>query len=509
MDWFLKKHVSELNLVENHLIQVLLSEFHIHGNRHKANLHLGFNGKTPAIRRRESKMMIRNVTPDFHEKSKKLQGAIDAVLLDHTSNRFELCPHDNFVFRYASGGVLPILSIDGTDYYCLFYRDIDPIGWNIANGGCDSFEELLDPLHTMLRELQEELMIFDFHKQEEYSFSYRSRSQADLIEFQTARKLWQNMFPNESFEAFRRVKARIDWIEGPDNLSIRFGQDQLRNISNCFINVNATDFGIEIDKIARISLSSDVKILDGEIINNLLLRSPIGLFEIDKFSSVREDHDYEPDRLFYDGVERDKSEFLRVINDELWPRLLDSRNPIRSSVGKQKWDEEQIQYKLCPVAKALIHRHNCCVPTHKQSNRYSGGATYDVFISHASKDKDVVLRVIEDLKNLRISYWVDHEQIIFGDFITDKIEDGLQRSNSVLVCISKNLRRSNWCRREYGPIIKRNLDGNSAKKVFPLRLDDGEDDDIPLLMYDMLQADYNDKNQYNELLQYIKTFKGR
>jgi hypothetical protein len=40
-----------------------------------------------------------------------------------------------FPFRYASGGVLPILRIGRKEFFCFFYRDIDPVGWNIANGG--------------------------------------------------------------------------------------------------------------------------------------------------------------------------------------------------------------------------------------------------------------------------------------------------------------------------------------------------------------------------------------
>jgi len=37
------------------------------------------------------------------------------------------------------------------EYYCLFYRDIFPVGWNIANGGSDNNEELLNPLLTIER----------------------------------------------------------------------------------------------------------------------------------------------------------------------------------------------------------------------------------------------------------------------------------------------------------------------------------------------------------------------
>jgi hypothetical protein len=501
MDWFLKKHVSELNLAENHLVQVLLSEFVVNGNGHRAHLHVRFDGKTPAIRRRESKEVIRKAIPKFKGKAKRLQDKLDKLLLDHTSSEFVLCRDDNFVFRYASAGVLPILSMDGIDYYCLFYRDVEPIGWNIANGGCDSIEELLDPLHTMLRELQEELMIFDFHNGTEHLFSYRSRSPADLLEFQAARRFWQQMFPNVIFADFKKSKANIEWIDGPDTLSICFSQDQPRNIPNCFVNINAIDFGIEIDKIAKISVGRKATILDGEIINNSLLRCPIGLFEVNKLSHpIKQEQNFFPDRLFYDGIEREKGELYKMISDEFWPRLLNPRNPIRSVSGKKRWANEKFKYKFCPVTKALVHRHRCCASTSATPEEI-----YDVFISYSSEDKDIVLCIIEDLKKMRISYWVDHEQIMFGDFITEKIEDGLQRSRFVLVCLSVNLGRSNWCKKEYGPIINRNCKNTSTKKVLPLKLDNVKDDDIPILLYDIHRADYDNKKEYYELLNFIKS----
>ncbi|HYT43935.1 MAG TPA: toll/interleukin-1 receptor domain-containing protein, partial [Methylomirabilota bacterium] len=53
---------------------------------------------------------------------------------------------------------------------------------------------------------------------------------------------------------------------------------------------------------------------------------------------------------------------------------------------------------------------------------------YDVFISYSSKDQPIIERLAQDLKAAGISYWVDSEQITFGDSITGKIEEGLRES---------------------------------------------------------------------------------
>lgn len=65
---------------------------------------------------------------------------------------------------------------------------------------------------------------------------------------------------------------------------------------------------------------------------------------------------------------------------------------------------------------------------------------YDVFICHSSKDKPIISTLIEDFKKENVTYWVDAEQINFGDSITEKITEGLETSNYVIPCISKNLK---------------------------------------------------------------------
>jgi len=130
---------------------------------------------------------------------------------------------------------------------------------------------------------------------------------------------------------------------------------------------------------------------------------------------------------------------------------------------------------------------------------------FDVFISHSSKDKKNVLDIIQDFKRKGVTYWVDHEQIKYGDEITGKIEDGLKNSKYIVVALSKHLGKSNWCRKEYGPILNREYNKKSGKKVIPLKIDDCDDDDIPLLLYDKKRAHYSNEEEFNDLLDYLKS----
>jgi hypothetical protein len=101
-----------------------------------------------------------------------------------------------------------------------------------------------------------------------------------------------------------------------------------------------------------------------------------------------------------------------------------------------------------------------------------------VFISHSSKDNDIALALANKLRQHELEVWVDHEQIQFGDSIPEKIADGLSRCDVVLVLVSMNFVQSSWCRAEYEPLLKKEIESNRTF-VIPLRLDDT---DIPTLL---------------------------
>lgn len=128
-----------------------------------------------------------------------------------------------------------------------------------------------------------------------------------------------------------------------------------------------------------------------------------------------------------------------------------------------------------------------------------------VFLSHSSADKETVFKVIDAFKKAKISYWVDHEQIRFGDPIVAKIEEGLQKSKYVVVCLSENQIKSGWCRAEYGAILYREFSGDTSRRVIPLSLDGSNNSSgIPLLLSDKLRADFTDPNNFSEFIQFLR-----
>jgi hypothetical protein len=69
---------------------------------------------------------------------------------------------------------------------------------------------------------------------------------------------------------------------------------------------------------------------------------------------------------------------------------------------------------------------------------------YDVFLSHNSKDKAVVRTVAERLRADGLRVWFDEWVLKPGDSLPAKIEEGLERSRVLVLCMSANAFGSDW-----------------------------------------------------------------
>ena len=74
------------------------------------------------------------------------------------------------------------------------------------------------------------------------------------------------------------------WIDGPDIARVQIDNDDFAEIAGCFVNVNAKDFGIELDKVVKIAPRSNAVLCDGEQTRNFVLNRLVGLFEVDSLN---------------------------------------------------------------------------------------------------------------------------------------------------------------------------------------------------------------------------------
>jgi TIR domain len=96
---------------------------------------------------------------------------------------------------------------------------------------------------------------------------------------------------------------------------------------------------------------------------------------------------------------------------------------------------------------------------------------YDVFLIHSAKDKAVVRGVAERLQADGLRVWLDEWVLKPGDSIPAKIEEGLEHSRALVLCMSANAFGSDWAQLEAGTFRFRDP-LNKDRRFIPLRLDD-------------------------------------
>jgi TIR domain len=101
----------------------------------------------------------------------------------------------------------------------------------------------------------------------------------------------------------------------------------------------------------------------------------------------------------------------------------------------------------------------------------SNELTYDVFLTHSAKDKAVVRPLAERLQNDGLKVWFDEWALRPGDSIPAKIEEGLERSRVLVLCMSANAFGSDWAQLEAGTFRFRDP-LNRERRFIPLRLDE-------------------------------------
>ncbi len=92
-----------------------------------------------------------------------------------------------------------------------------------------------------------------------------------------------------------------------------------------------------------------------------------------------------------------------------------------------------------------------------------GGQTWDVFISHASEDKDAVARPLRDaLTRLGITVWLDEAQMRIGHSLRRKIDDGIRSSRFGVVVLSEEFFRKGWTNHELDGLVTRTVAGEQS-----------------------------------------------
>lgn len=92
---------------------------------------------------------------------------------------------------------------------------------------------------------------------------------------------------------------------------------------------------------------------------------------------------------------------------------------------------------------------------------------YDVFVSHASEDKDSFVRpFVQSLQEKGIIVWYDESELRLGDSLRRSIDKGLNTSKYGIVVLSEAFFKKEWPQRELDGLFAREVNGE--KVILPL-----------------------------------------
>lgn len=133
---------------------------------------------------------------------------------------------------------------------------------------------------------------------------------------------------------------------------------------------------------------------------------------------------------------------------------------------------------------------------------------YDVFLSYSSKDKDVVRPIAERLRADGLRVWFDEWVLKSGDNIPANVEQGLDHSRVLVVCMSTRAFGSEWAQLEASAFPFRDPLNNERRFIL-LRLDETPiKDSLPQLLYFNWFSKRREK-EYAKLLEAVRPTAGQ
>lgn len=156
------------------------------------------------------------------------------------------------------------------------------------------------------------------------------------------------------------------------------------------------------------------------------------------------------------GLVRRSPVHLKIPSSGHWHVAVDMqglRGSARASVRVLPSPLPELHEAPLSSVPSLLREH----PPHVEGDT---GTTYDVFISHASEDKDAIVRSLATaLVGHGLKVWYDEFTLKIGDSLRQKIDRGLATSRIGLVVLSPGFIAKGWANYELDGIVTRTVSG--------------------------------------------------
>jgi hypothetical protein len=123
-----------------------------------------------------------------------------------------------------------------------------------------------------------------------------------------------------------------------------------------------------------------------------------------------------------------------------------------------------------------------------------------VFISYSSADRAFVEDLVKKLNERLVDVWYDKWEVKVGDSIIERINEGLDKADYLIVVLSKNSVKSRWVKLELEAAMIKIIEKGAF--ILPILLEDCE---IPFLLKGRRYANFKDdpKQAFDDLLSVI------
>jgi hypothetical protein len=198
----------------------------------------------------------------------------------------------------------------------------------------------------------------------------------------------------------------------------------------------------------------------GEVVEISLSGSAanVRLMDSSNFSNYRNGRQHR----YYGGLAKQSPVRLAIPNSGNWHVTVDMQGlvgTVRSSIRMLPSALPELRQPPLSSVPSLVHKYD---DTPNSDEDYVE-KEFDVFISHASEDKDEVVRPLAlALKNEGLIVWYDEFELKIGDSLRKKIDKGLANSKFGIVVLSKNFFTKGWTNYELDGIITKAVSGEQV-----------------------------------------------
>lgn len=156
-------------------------------------------------------------------------------------------------------------------------------------------------------------------------------------------------------------------------------------------------------------------------------------------------------------ISQKSNELVRA--QERVDRSITNEEKKRAEAAKKLQKEQERRLRAIERASS-VQPSRAIVRTVRSGSR---GQSHDVFISHASEDKeDFVAGFAEAARSAGVDVWYDEFSLRWGDSLRQSIDKGLAGSYFGVVVLSKNFFDKNWTNYELDAILQKETVGKGG-----------------------------------------------